>query len=240
MIRIAAVEKDAAAVEQVRAELTRTGYEVAPGNGLTEAGGRADVLVVILSPASANDLRMETALFTALDRSQHIVALAAQPTETPRWIDHLTVVDLRNDPQLRATRELLDAALAGDGNAPMRVRTPATQRSNQRIGLITGAIALIMFGVGLYAVGVLGIQAPQGEFDTVETEIVETRDILVRPELDNYAQFLPDRTQAALGAVDYAPTLRLVPTAYRPLMAQTATAYAQGTPLPPRVTPFGQ
>lgn len=240
MIRLAAVESDSAAAERVRAELSRIGYAVASGNGLAEPGARADVLTAILSPAAARDARMETALLAALDRGQRIVALAAQPTEIPRWIDHLVVVDLRTDTDLRAARELLDAALASDGGEPMRVRTPSAQRTNQRLGLIAGVLALIMFGAGIYAVGVLGIQAPQAELDNVDTEVMETRDILVRPELDNYAQFLPDRTQAALGGIDYAPTLRLVPTAYRPLMAQTATAYAQGTALPATVTPSGE
>jgi hypothetical protein len=127
---------------------------------------------------------------------------------------------------LDSLRAPLDAALASDAPAPLKVLTPATRRANRNAGLIVGAVVLLMFLLGLYGIGVLGIQAPQDEYNAVDTEAALTRDVIVRPELEIYSRFLPRSTDDAM---NYAATLQAVPTVYRPLMAVTATAYAQGT-----------
>ncbi|NOG52390.1 MAG: hypothetical protein HND48_25345 [Chloroflexi bacterium] len=45
-------------------------------------------------------------------------------------------------------------------------------------------IAVAVFAVGLYGVGVLGIHAPQDEFDAIETQRVNQRNTLIAPTLE--------------------------------------------------------
>ena len=64
----------------------------------------------------------------------------------------------------------------------MRVLTPTVKRSNRSDGIVSWRLAvLIMFVVGLYAVGVLHIQAPIQEFNSVDTMAALTRDIIAAP-----------------------------------------------------------
>lgn len=233
MIRIASTISDRAAAAHARARLTAHGRAVAPADALEQPGVQGEPLILVWSAAAAADPAVETAILHAHDAGQPMVVVAADDAPLSRWIDHLQPIALSSDPDLAAVRAAIDAAEAG--HFQMRVRTPAAQRANRVTGAVVAVIALVIFGFGLYGVGVLGIQRPSAEFDAVETEIILTRDVLARPELDRYARFLP--ANPADPAVDFAPTLRLVPTAYRPLLSMTATAYAQGTPLPPTLTP---
>jgi len=94
---------------------------------------------------------------------------------------------------------------------------------------VLAVAVLVMFAVGLYAVGVLHIQAPIQEFNSVDTEVALTVDKLVAPVMATYELYYPHSTQ---DAINYPSTLAAIPTVYRPLVAATATAII-ATPVRP-------
>lgn len=193
-----------------------------------------DTAILVLSPTAVADSVLKVALERALDLSVRIVPVLAQPVALPEYINHLQAVDFSEDYDFTLLRQQVDTELAPDAPTPVRALTPSVRRSNRAAGLVVALAAIVMFVAGLYAVGVLGIQAPIQEFNNDYTALALTRDLIAAPELEIYSHFLPRSTE---DAANYAPTLRAVPTVYRPLVALTATSVAQGTPLPPTETP---
>lgn len=220
MLKLLYTQADSGLAARLDADLRREGYDFAAGK---------PILIPLLSPAALNDAALNAEIVAALDRGQYIIPVIAAPLEMPHLIDHLAVADFSGGYDLDALKALLDAAHAPDARLPMRVLTPSRRAANRTAGLVVVAIVLVMFVVGLYAVGVLGIQMPQEEYNAVDTEAAATINAIVGPELEQYARFLPRSTEEA---ANYAATLRAVPTVYRPLMERTATAYAQGTFVP--------
>lgn len=223
MLKIISTAADAALAQRILGDFQAAGYPVS-----TEAPAHGDTAILVLSKAALNDAGLHAALTQALDLSIHIVPVTAQPVALPKMIDHLDVVDFSSDYDFALLRQQVDRELAPDAPLAVRALTPKVRRSNRMAGFVVGIAALVMFVAGLYAVGVLGIQAPIQEFNNDFTALALTRDIIAAPELEIYAQFLP---QSTADATNYAPTLRAVPTVYRPLVALTATAVANGTPL---------
>lgn len=237
MIRLIHASTEHALADRVTADLRRAGLTVELGPG----SDRTDFVLLVLGASSWTDADLRRQAEAALDAGQHIVIVSEGAVTPPKLIDHLRTVDYMQPGASSTLAEVLSTLRADDGRLALRVRTPSVQRSNRRVGAIFAAMALVMFAAGLYAVGVLGIQRPDDEFDQVETEVAATRDALAAPELAVYAGFLPRDAEAA-AAVDYLPTLMAVPTVYRPLMAMTATAYAANafqlvTATPPPATP---
>lgn len=228
MLKITYTPKDEALAERMLADLRSASYQVEDIRANGAAQARQDVLLVVLSPEANDDANVRNTIITALDNGQHIIPVFAVPAELPRLIDHLGGLDFSETYDFDALGAKVEEALAGDARLPVRVRTPSVRRSNRSVGIVLGLLALLWFGLGLYGVGVLGIQAPQEEYDAVNTEVALTQAFLMNPELDRYGQFLPRSTDTAQ---NYAATLRAVPTVYRPFMAATATAYGMGTPL---------
>jgi len=218
MLKIIHTSSDAAVAQHISDDFTKAGYEV--GSGASERG---DVAIVLLSPEAIVDQALQNAIIRALDLSLHIIPVEAQPAPPPLLIAHLGAVDFSDSYDFASLKTWVDSELAPDAAAPLRVLTPTVRRSNRGAGVILGLLVLIMFMVGLYAVGVLHIQAPIQEFNGVDTMAALTRDIIAAPQLQIYSQFLPLSTDAA---AHYDATLRAVPSPYRPLMAGTATAVA--------------
>jgi hypothetical protein len=102
----------------------------------------------------------------------------------------------------------------------MKVRTPGVKASNRRTGYIVAAAAIVMFLLGLYGVGVLGIQRPEDEYEAVETEVILTRDSYIN-------NALPRSTE---DAANFQATVRAAAPTLRPILAATATSIAAGTP----------
>lgn len=235
MIRILFAAGERALAERAAADLRGAGETVE----LTPGGTREEIAVLALGETSWTDAALRSAVEAAFDRGQQIVIVTSGAVKLPKLVDHLRVIDYA-EPSARQQLTDTIAALRGDETRlPMRVLTPSVRRSNRRAGAVILAVVLFMFAVGIYGIGVLGIQRPTDEFDAVETAAAATRDYLAAPELERYAQFLPASADQA-AAVDYLPTLLAVPTVYRPLMALTATAYAANdyqlvtsTPMPP-------
>lgn len=223
MLKIISTAADAALAQRILGDFQGAGYPTS-----TAAPVHGDTAILVLSKPALNDAGLHAALTQALDLSIHIVPVMAQPVALPKMIDHLDVVDFSSDYDFALLRQQVDRELAPDAPLAVRALTPKVRRSNRMAGFVVGIAALVMFVAGLYAVGVLGIQAPIQEFNNDFTALALTRDIIAAPELEIYAQFLPKSTE---DADNYAPTLRAVPTVYRPLVALTATAVANGTPL---------
>ena len=227
MLKLLYNATDARLANRIESDLRDAGYELLPADqGMT----RDDVLIPILSPAAQRERAIQDAIDAALDRSQHVLPVIAQPVEIPRTIDHLPMLDYSDAYDFAALKANVDAALTPNARLPLKVLTSSTRRANRAAGLVVALIAVLMFLVGLYAVGVLKIQMPQEEFSAVDTEAAMTRDAIVAPELEIYGQFLPRSTE---DAANYPATLQAVPTVYRSLMALTATAHTQGTVIAP-------
>jgi hypothetical protein len=212
MLKVLYAPADQAVAQHIIGDFRQAGYEVG-----TETPTHGDVVIVLLS----DDPVLEAALNNTLDHSLRLVPVLAHPMPVPKLIDHLEVVDLTDGYDFAVLRQQIDAEMSPDARRPIRVLTPAIRRSNRKAGILVGIAALVMFAVGLYAVGVLGIQAPLKEFNTEYTMDAMTRDIMVKPIMATYAQFLPQSTD---DAANYPATLHAVPTVYRPLVAGTATA----------------
>lgn len=234
MLKVLYNANDARLANRIESDLRNAGYDLLPAD---QGMARDDVLIPILSPAAQREDTILDAIYAALDRSQHVLPVIAQPVDIPRTFNHLPVVDFSETYDFNALKASVDAALSSNARLPLKVLTPATRRANRTTGLVVALIAVFMFLVGLYAVGVLKIQMPQEEYNAVDTEAAMTRDAITAPELEIYARFLPQSTE---DAANYQATLQAVPTAYRPLMAMTATAHAQGTVIAPTPSPAGE
>lgn len=219
MLKVIYTADDRALAERVETDLKAAGYTV--GEGIP---ARGDVIVIALSSAALADDVLQAKLVAALDLNLHVVPVMVEPVKLPKLIDHLDVVSFADGYDIGVLRKQIELAQSVDAPLPVRVLTPSVRRSNRTAGIVVAIAALVMFAAGLYAVGVMGIQAPIEEFNGEETMFSLTRDVLAAPELEIYAQFLPKTTEEA---ANYVPTLLAVPTVYRPLVAMTATAVAQ-------------
>lgn len=221
MIEILAVASD----DRLR---TRVERGIATYAANREGDNDASVLVALYTAKAAQDKAFETRILQALDKGEPIILVAFDSTPPLKWIDHLIPVSFRDGDDFAALGNALDAALDPNAPRPMRVQTPAIRRSNQRWGIAFGLAAVGMFLVGIILVGRDGLQAPQDEYDLLDTQVAQTQAYFIDTELNVYSQFLPRSTQ---DAAEYASTLRAVPTRFRPFMGATATAVGQGTPL---------
>jgi hypothetical protein len=209
---------DAARAESLRQRLLSSGYTFA------DASGEPTVPVIaLLSPAALQDTEARAALYRALDSGHHIIPVTTEALNLPKEVDHLTSVNLEEDVNLDALRQHIDAALQPDAGLPLKVLTPATRRSNSRAGLVIGLLAFVMFMAGIIGIAVFNIEAPLEEYNVVDTEVAQTRDLLLAPTLEGYLRFLPG---SLAQATEYPATLQAVPTRVRPFVAATATAVA--------------
>lgn len=103
---------------------------------------------------------------------------------------------------------------------------PALVASNRRAATIIGLVAFLIFLIGLYAVGVLGIHAPQEEFEEVETARMDQRNTLIAPTLE------PLIPVGQFAISQFEITVTYVPTRLREYLVQTVTATSQGTYIP--------
>lgn len=173
----------------------------------------AHAVVIVLSPQALNDGAVNMGMLEALDQNLPIIPVLAQPAALPRLIEHLEAVDFTKG----YDRQALEARLRESTNDfHMKVRTPAVKASNRRAAWVVGIIALFMFLLGVYGVGVLGIRPPQEEYDLVETEIILTRDYYIDSAL-------PRSTEDAL---NFPATVDAARPTLRPLLIATATAAA--------------
>lgn len=189
---------DSALAERLRADLA----------AITEPA-----VVVLVSAKASHDAAFEGALIEAIEGNQRIIPVLVEAVPLPPLIEHLRPVDFSED---YAIDDLVARLEAAPGEMHMKVHTPRTMASNRRVGVVVGVMALIMFVVGLYGVGVLGLQAPAEEYEAVETEIIQTRNAYIDAALPRSTE---DAASFQATVENAAPTLR-------PILAATATAIA--------------
>ena len=223
MLKIITSSSDAHVAQRIREDFTAAGYQIDEGTPV-----RGDVVLLLVSPTAFADKDFMARLDQALDLSLHIIPVASLPLTLPDLIGHLEVLNFSDGYDFEALKARVDQA---PSPLTMRVLTPTVKRSNRRVGIVLGLVAVFVFVVGLIAVGVFHLQAPVEEYNGIDTMVALTRDILAAPQLQIYAEFLPRSTE---DAANYIPTLLAVPSPYRPLVAMTATAVAQtlATPQP--------
>jgi hypothetical protein len=170
-------------------------------------------LVVIVSAAAVNDTALQQRIEAARDRGETVIPVRADQTALPRLIEHIAPVDFTDSYDFDALAARLSAPA---GALQMKVLTPTARAANRRAAVIFAVLALIMFGVGLYMVGVLGLQAPAEEYNAVETEIILTRNFYIDAAL-------PRSTEDAL---NFEATIAAARPTLRPLLIATATAAA--------------
>ena len=228
MLKVINTAGDQSVAQRIIGDFQQAGYEVG-----TDALAHGDIAILVLSQAALADQTVQAALVKALDLSLHIIPVMTQAVELPKLIDHLDVIDFSGGYDFDVLRQQVDVELSPNASRPMRVLTPTVRRSNRSVGIVLAVAVFIMFAVGLYAVGVLHIQAPIQEFNSVDTEVALTVDRIVAPVMATYELFYPHSTQ---DAENYPATLRAVPTVYRPFVEATATAII-ATPVRPTHEP---
>jgi hypothetical protein len=218
MLILISSRQDATRAEALQQQLVKFGYTF--GN---DAGASVTPVIALLSAAALQDPDTRAALYAAIDSGHHIIPVVTEPLMLPKELDHLTPVELSEDPNLEVLRQQIDAALQPDVGLPLKVLTPAARRSNTRAGLIVGLLAFGMFMAGIIGIAVFNIEAPLEEYNLVDTEVAQTRDFLIAPTLEGYLRYLPGSLEQA---AEYSATLQAVPTRIRPFVAATATAVA--------------
>lgn len=195
---------DAALAQQIQADASRL-------------PATRDTLIAVIAP----DPGVQQAILAALDADHAIVPVLTGSAILPKLIEHLPAVDFTQGYNFAVLAERVQAAQTADA-LHMKVRTPSVQAANRRAGYVVAVAAIIMFVVGLYGVGVLGIQRPEDEYDLVETEVILTRDGYIDAAL-------PRSTE---DAANFEATVRAAAPTLRPILAATATALAEVTPTP--------
>ena len=171
------------------------------------------ITLLLLSPPALTDPEMQRKMNAAISAGEHIIPVLAQITPLPKLIEHLEPLDFSEgyDADLLATRLAEEAA-----SVQMKVRTPQVIAANRRIGIIFAGVAIVVFLIGLYAVGVLGIQAPAAEYAAIDTEVFMTVEGIVNAALPHSTE------EAAHFEATYA---RAAPS-LQPILAATASAIA--------------
>jgi len=201
--------------------------------------GKTDVLIALISPTSNDDSenRVEAAIIRALDAGVPISAIIVQNALMPKLIDHLAYANWSAGDDVDAVQAILADVTAPEVKAQIRVRTPQVRRSNRQAGWVIGVAAIIMFALGLYAVGILGIQRPNEEFDAVDATVQAMVEQELAPQLATAERFLPASDDQRYF---YPATALAFPTRLRPFVAATATGYAEQNSLyAPTPTPQG-
>lgn len=240
MIKIIYPPETRATAEKLIADLAQSGLIVEP-LASSQAQTADDVLIALITPAVQTEKTgvVQSAIYTALDNSQQIVPITLNGAQPLKLIDHLSYVDFTNGDDPDGVRALIADVTAPGAKLPLKVLTPHTRQNNRRLGWIIAVPTIGMFLIGLYAVGVLGIQAPAEEYAEIDREVEATIAAEIAPPLATMRALLPTNPDEAWV---YPATLLAQPTRYRPFIAGTATVLATERgiyPATPTPTPGG-
>lgn len=225
MLKFIYAEGDSAQAERILRDVRA----IAPVDDMRQPGAaqaRGDILLLVLSGRTMKDAQATTALYQALDQFQHVIPIMIEPVRLPNIISNLVTVDYTAGADLPALRERIAFLQSPGAPRPLRVLTPKTRRSNWTVASIFIALSGAMFCIGILAIGGGVSRPPEDEYNAVGTAIQGTVDVEIEVALQDYMLFLPRSTEQA---ANYEATLRIVPTRYRPFMAQTATGIAVRT-----------
>ncbi|MEZ4667638.1 MAG: hypothetical protein R3E39_06935 [Anaerolineae bacterium] len=215
MLTITHAQEDAQLAHKLINDLTKQGQAISE----TPQKGREHILIAVISPASNNDLQVQTAITDALDNSQHIIPVLAQAAVLPKWIDHLKALDFTDSYPLDTLIKQIELLSSGKAGLPLKVLTPRARGKNRNVGYWLAALALVWFILGIILVGFFGIQAPREEYNNIDTEVAATVMVILEGNI-------PHSTEEA---ANFPATVQAAPTAQRPLLEATATAIATRT-----------
>jgi hypothetical protein len=229
MVYILHTPDQQALAARLRTDLQQAGQAVSAA----PSTDRTQPVIALLGGRSESDPAFTQGLLQALDSSQHLLPVLAEDVPLPKVIEHLGALDFTESYDPAAITQWLSHATAPGARPPMRVLTPKIRARNRVFGaVLVGAVAF-WFVAGLILVGVFHVQAPREEYNSIDTLVAVTVDAA----LDRF------RPNSTLEATGFPATVQALPTAARPLLAQTATAQAaelMGTILPthtPTATP---
>jgi hypothetical protein len=207
---------DAEFARRLRDALAERGYTAADG----VQPGDETLALLVQTPAAFADSDVMSGVYAALDAQQHVIPVMRTNAPLPKLIAHLTPIDFSGAFAMDELTARIDYLLSPDGPAPLVLLTPSRRRRNRKAGWVFTVLALAIFAIGIYMVGVLGLRSPTEEYDAVETQRVDVRNTIIAPTLD---AFLPRSSE---DAANFQPTVDAMPTRLRPFLAATATALA--------------
>ncbi|MFO7322173.1 MAG: TIR domain-containing protein [Chloroflexota bacterium] len=217
MIAITYNSADRSLAQRILNDLRDRGMDV-----LTEGvlSGQGHILIAVFSPQALDDRSLWQAVEAALDQSQHVLPVLAEPVELPDMISHLQAVDFSQQYRWEALEAQLKLLMSPDAPRAMRVLTSRTRAANRRTGLVLAAIAAVVFGAAIYMIAVLDLQMPAEEYAAIDTQVALTRDFLIGPTMEYLATVLPRSTEQAQS---FPATLDAIPEVVQPFVAATAT-----------------
>lgn len=225
MLKLIYAEGDSAQAERILRDVRA----FAPVDDMRQPGAaqaRGDLLLLVLSSRTMKDKLAAEVLYQALDQFQHVIPILIENMRLPNLVSNLVPVDYSAGPDVAALRARIAFLQSADAPRPLRVLTPKTRRSNWAVASVFIALSGAMFCIGILAIGGGVSRPPEAEYNAVATAIQGTVDVEIEIALQDYMLFLPRSTEQA---ASYEATLRIVPTRYRPFMAQTATGVAVRT-----------
>lgn len=176
------------------------------------------IMVAVLSPQGIKTPKLIEMLNIASDKYHHIIPVLAEAVKLPRVIDHLQPIDMS---QANASQELIkriNFLASPEAPRPLTSLTPSKRKQNLQSSIFYAVIAFGIFLMGIIAVGVFGIQAPEDEYYTVETQVYLTQRVYID-------QALPRSTE---DAINFEATIPHIPTKARQEAIGTATWVASG------------
>lgn len=180
--------------------------------------GDAPVLIALISDASVGDADVIRQIDDAVQQDRAVIPVLVTQTPLPKSLLGLKPLDFTNGAYpFEALRRQVDE---------LSLRPPTVRERNRRNGIVIGAVVTVIFLIGIYAVGVLGLHAPQDEFDGVETARVEQRNTLIAPTLGSLVPV------GQFEISQFELTVTAAPTRLREYLVGTVTATSLGTFVP--------
>lgn len=203
MLTLTYASADSALAERLQQDLGRADAELAEANAL----------IAILSPLGVQDAEVRRALTDALNRGRIVIPVLAAPVTLPPEVAALSPLDLSARYDFSALTSRLERLLP-------RETTPQQRASNRRYFYVLVALALVMFIMGVYLVGVMGVQFPADEYNAADTVEAATINAVLNPLLET------NQPRTTEQAENFPATVQAAPTGQRPFLMGTATAAA--------------
>ena len=211
------LEESAGLAGRIHDDLQSAGHTINNAISATD-----DLVIILLSPVSARDAGIKSAMKQALENYQHILPIIALPVDLPAIIGNLPPLDFSAGYDQTTLLRRVDALTATDAPRPLTTLTDGKRHANARSGLILLGVVMVVFigGMILLATRVVGV--PEDEFAGVETQIFLTRNYYIDralPRTTEDAENFPVTAQEAL------PTIQ----PYLILTATGIAAYSEST-----------
>jgi len=204
MLTLTYTAADSALAERLQQDLGRADAEL----------GDANALIAILSPLAVQDAEVRRAVTDALNRGRTVIPVLAAPVTLPPEVAGLSPLDLSIRYDFAALKQRLE-------RLAIPAVTPQQRASNRRVFYILVALALVMFVMGVYLVGVMGVQFPADEYNAADTVEAATINAVLIPLLET------NQPRNDEESANFPATVQAAPTGQRPLLIGTATAAAE-------------